>query len=173
MKSINYKLKSHFFFFKKKVGLLYVIIQLLQYYNNTWQIKIKDGCWWPYLSMDRNHFRTDTTRPLGDISDKFLKNPTSGLGGDAIPRKSLRMYGRMDARWSTVRKALPIDTATAKDQIRSAWASTQSDQSSLSAWRMFRYLLPIKHTMKTLLRLGGCPGRSESSLDAHMILYFV
>ena len=27
-------------------------------------VKIKDGCRWPYLLMDRNHFQADTTRPL-------------------------------------------------------------------------------------------------------------
>ena len=29
-------------------------------------VKIKDGCWRPYLSTDRNHFRACTTRPLGE-----------------------------------------------------------------------------------------------------------
>ena len=30
--------------------------------------------------------------------------------------------------------------------------------------------LPFEHTVKTLIRLGGCPGWSESSLGAHVIL---
>ena len=30
--------------------------------------------------------------------------------------------------------------------------------------------LPIEHTAKALIRLGGCPGRSESSLGANVIL---
>ena len=56
-------------------------------------------------------------------------------------------------------------------RLRSAWASTQSDQSlrcpheeSLGPY------LPTKCTAKTLIRLGGCPGWSESSLGAHAIL---
>ena len=28
-------------------------------------VKITDGCRWPYLSTDRNHFQACTTRPLG------------------------------------------------------------------------------------------------------------
>ena len=31
--------------------------------------------------------------------------------------------------------------------------------------------LPIERTAKTLIRLGGCPGWSESSLGAHVILF--
>ena len=27
-------------------------------------VKTKDDCQWPYLSMDRNHFRADTNRSL-------------------------------------------------------------------------------------------------------------
>ena len=52
-----------------------------------------------------------------------------------------------------------------QQRLRSAWASAQSDQSLLSAWRK----LPIQQTVKTLIRLGGCPGWSESSLDTHAI----
>ena len=59
----------------------------------------------------------------------------------------------------------------AQRSLRSAWASAQSDQSlrcpheeSLGPY------LPIECTAKTLIRLGGCPGWSESSLGAHAIL---
>ena len=38
----------------------------------------------------------------GNISDKFRKNPTSGLLGDVITRKSVQTYGHMDAIWSTL-----------------------------------------------------------------------
>ena len=36
-------------------------------------MKIKDGCQWPYLSIDRNILQADTTRPLGKHLDKSLK----------------------------------------------------------------------------------------------------
>ena len=41
-------------------------------------------------------------------------------------------------------------------RLRSAWASAQSDQSSLSAWRKLGSFLPIEHIVKTLIKLGGC-----------------
>ena len=61
----------------------------------------------------------------------------------------------------------------AQQRLRSAWASAQSDQSlrcpheeSLGPY------LPIERTAKTLIRLGGCPGWSESSLGAHPLCWF-
>ena len=55
--------------------------------------------------------------------------------------------------------------------LRSNWAYAQSDQSfrcpreeSLGPWLYF------ERTVKTLIRLGWCPGWSESSLGAHVIL---
>ena len=61
----------------------------------------------------------------------------------------------------------------AQRRLRSAWASAQSDQSlrcpheeSLDPY------LPIKCTAKTLIRLGGCPGWSESSLGAQSFCWF-
>ena len=61
-------------------------------------VKIKDGCRRPYLSTDQNHIRADTTRLLGEHLRQVSKNPTSGLGGHAITRKSLRTDGRT-YRW--------------------------------------------------------------------------
>ena len=59
----------------------------------------------------------------------------------------------------------------AQRRLRSACVSAQSDQSrhcpneeALGPW------LPSERTAKTLIRLGGCPGWSESSLGAHAIL---
>ena len=43
-------------------------------------------------------------------------------------------------------------------------------ESSLSAWRNLGTLATIECTAKTLIRLGGCPGWSESSLGAKVIL---
>ena len=47
--------------------------------------------------------------------------------------------------------------------LRSAWASAQSDQSLRCALRTQGFCM---RTAKTLIRLGGCPGWSESSLGA-------
>ena len=58
-------------------------------------------------------------------------------------------------------------------RLRSAWASAQSDHSlrcpheeCLGTW------LPIERTAKTLIRLGGCPGWSESSLGTQSLCWF-
>ena len=58
-------------------------------------------------------------------------------------------------------------------RLRSAWASAQSYQSicclheeSLGPW------LPTERTVKTLIRLDGCPGWSESSLGTHSFCWF-
>ena len=56
-------------------------------------------------------------------------------------------------------------------RLRSAWASTQSNQEfSLSAWRKPGSLPTHWAPAKTLIRLGGCWGWSESLLDAQVIL---
>ena len=55
--------------------------------------------------------------------------------------------------------------------LRSAWASAQPDQSLRCPHEeTFGPQLPIERTAKTLIRLGGCPGWSESSLGAKTIL---
>ena len=61
----------------------------------------------------------------------------------------------------------------AQRRLRSAWASAQSDQS-------FRCVLNEKlrtqaffmRTAKALIRLGGCPGWSESSLGAQSLCWY-
>ena len=59
----------------------------------------------------------------------------------------------------------------AQRRLRSAWASTQSDRSLCCPHEeSLGPKLPIEHTVKTLIRLGGCPGWSKSSLGAHAIL---
>ena len=40
-------------------------------------VKIKDGCRWPYLLMDWNHFMVCTTRPLGKPLDQVKSNQWS------------------------------------------------------------------------------------------------
>ena len=54
-----------------------------------------------------------------------------------------------------------------------AWASAQSDQSLCCALNgKVRTQAFFMRTAKTLIRLGGCPGWSESSLGAHSFCYF-
>ena len=67
----------------------------------------------------------------------------------------------------------PTKWVCAQRRLRSAWASAQSDQSlrcpheeSLGSY------LPIERKAETLIRLGGCPGWPESSLDAHSFCCF-
>ena len=65
----------------------------------------------------------------------------------------------------------PTKWECAHRRLRSAWASAQSNQSlrcpheeTLGPW------LPIERTAKTLIRLGGFPGWSESSLaNTHFV----
>ena len=55
----------------------------------------------------------------------------------------------------------------AQRRLRSAWASTQSDQSlRCPREETLGPQLPSEHKAKILIRLGGCPGWSESSLGA-------
>ena len=52
-------------------------------------------------------------------------------------------------------------------RFRSAWASAQSDQSLRCPHEeTLGPQVPTERTAKTLIRLGGCPGWSESSLGA-------
>ena len=57
-------------------------------------------------------------------------------------------------------------------RLRSAWASAQSDQSLRCSHETMGPQLPIEHTTKTLIRLGGCPGGSESLLGANSFCWF-
>ena len=61
----------------------------------------------------------------------------------------------------------------AQRRLRSAWASAQSDQSLRCAphW-VAKDPSFFMRTEKTLIRLGGCPGRSESSLCAQSFCWF-
>ena len=55
--------------------------------------------------------------------------------------------------------------------LRSTWASAQSDQSfRYPCEESFGPWLPFERTAKTLIILGWCPGWSESSLGAQVIL---
>ena len=62
----------------------------------------------------------------------------------------------------------------AQRKLRSAWASAQYDQSSLCEHSVqLRIQAFFLRTVKTLIRLGGCPGCSESALGAQVIFMFL
>ena len=62
-------------------------------------------------------------------------------------------------------------------RLRSAWASAQSVKSDQCLRcpheETLGPQLPTEHTAKTLFRLVGCPGWSESSLAVQVILLVV
>ena len=67
----------------------------------------------------------------------------------------------------------PTKWPCAQRRLRSAWASTQSDQTlrcALNGW--LRTQAFFMWTAKTLIRLGGCPFWSESSLGARSLCWF-
>ena len=62
----------------------------------------------------------------------------------------------------------------AQQRLRSAWASAQPDQSLRCAFNgQLRTQGFFMRTLKTLIRLGGCPGWSESSLGTHAVCWFL
>ena len=72
--------------------------------------------------------------------------------------------------WSTAWQNQQNDLC-AQRRLRSAWASAQSDQSQrCPPEAKLGPNLPTERTAKTLIRLGGCPGWSESSLGTKVIL---
>ena len=66
----------------------------------------------------------------------------------------------------------PAKTQITQRRLRSAWASPQSDQSLLCAQWVVRAQGFFMRTAKTLIRLGGCPGWSESLLGAQPQCWF-
>ena len=67
----------------------------------------------------------------------------------------------------------PTKWLCAQRRLRSAWASAQSDQSLRCMLNgKLRTQAFFMRTAKTLIRLGGCPGWSESSLGAHSFCWF-
>ena len=67
----------------------------------------------------------------------------------------------------------PTKWLCAQRRLRSAWVSAQSDQSLRCPHEetLGPYLL-IERPAKTLFRLDGCPGWSESSLGAHSFCWY-
>ena len=87
----------------------------MQDFGDMITVKIKAGCRWPYLPTDRNHFLTDTTRPLGEHLRQVLKKKKKKekkirpvVLEEMRERENVNGHmdgrmGRMDARWSTMR----------------------------------------------------------------------
>ena len=73
-------------------------------------------------------------------------------------------------KWATSWETQRNDVCALR-RLRSAWASAQSDQSSLCTQWVTKEQRLLSRTAKTLIRLGGCPNWSESSLGAHVILF--
>ena len=75
-------------------------------------------------------------------------------------------YGKWATAWQNQQNDL-----CAQRRLRSAWASAQSDQSQrCPPEAKLGPKLPTERRAKTLNRLGGCPGWSESSLGTKVIL---
>ena len=60
--------------------------------------------------------------------------------------------------------------APSEDSVQPGHPPSLITESSLSAWRQLESLAILWAQAKTLIRLGGCPGWSESSRGAHAIL---
>ena len=84
--------------------------------------------------------------------------------------------------WACARQNQKNDMCT-KRRLRSAWASAQSDQSSLSAWRKVGSIAifwvhsedsdQTGRMPRLIIRLGRCPGWSESSLGTRHFVGFI
>ena len=68
-------------------------------------------------------------------------------------------------------KKSKMNVRPAKTQISQGMRQVWSE-SSLSAWRNIGSIATHWAQGKTLIRLGGCPGWSESSLGAHLFCWF-
>ena len=66
----------------------------------------------------------------------------------------------------------PTQRLCAQRRLRSAWASTQCDQSLRMRSMGSQGPKLFSCGQRRLIRLGGCPGWSESSLGAHSLCWF-
>ena len=74
---------------------------------------------------------------------------------------------RADMKWVSAWENQQNGMCT-QPRLRSAWASAQSDQ--ILRWPHAWVLSYPLSAQRRLIRLGGCPGWSESSLSTHAIL---
>ena len=90
-----------------------------------------------------------------------------------IPALSVPLMSGMQVSHLSRDMTKPTKWLCAQRRLRSAWASAQSDQSlrcALNGW--LRTQAFFIRTAKTLIRLVGCPGWSEFSLDAQSLCWF-
>ena len=111
------------------------------------------------------YFQNLAENDLGVTGTKHIVDIIKQL--DSI--HSLSLSGKNN--WATSWQNQQNDCAPSED--RSAWASAQSDQSLRCALNgQLRTQCFFMRTAKTLIRLGGCPGWSESSLGAQSFYWF-
>lgn len=104
---------------------------------------------------------------IGSRNKFFLQEKTQFWNGYVIQGskqclKNLAMYPYEPWYEKKHQSGIP-----AQWNLRSGWASTQSNRGH---GRILYPSLPCRHAAKTLIRLSGCPGWSESSLRAHATL---
>ena len=80
---------------------------------------------------------------------------------------SYRIYNNWDATWQNQQS----DSAPSEDSDQPGHPQSLISLRCPHEERLGSYL-PIERTAKTLIRLGGCPGWSESSLGAHSFCWF-
>ena len=85
----------------------------------------------------------------------------------------MRLFTFFVSNYTSRDMTKPTKWVCAQRRLRSACASAQSDRSLRCPHEEpLGLYLPIERTAKTLIRLGGCPGWSESSLGAHSFCWF-
>ena len=103
----------------------------------------------------------------------FIIPPRSETTKNLFPLSSLPSYASVLILHVNHDMTKPTNWECAQRRLRSAWAFAQSDQSLRCPHEeSFGPSLPIKRTAKTLIRLGECPGWSESSLGAQSLCWF-
>ena len=109
----------------------------------------------PMLKVFWRHFR-NKWRTRTDITSRVTAHRTHGGN-----------------QWAATWQNQQNDLCTQR-RLRSAWASTQSDQSLHCPHEetLGPKLTTERSTANTLIRLGGCPGWSEPLLGAHLFCWF-
>ena len=106
------------------------------------------------LQLDGHRAKTKITKAMYRKSHRHKCKPSSGSNRR---RKQMSRDMTKPTKWVYTQR-----------RLRSAWASARFDQSLRCLHEeTFGPKLPIERTAKTLIKLGGCPGWSESSLGAH------
>ena len=121
-----------------------------------------------YFSIERKNIEenkfptylpTQNNQGRGTANKLFLRIAQKSKHGKLV---------KWAASWQNQRNGM-----CAQRRLRAAWASTQSDQSLRcpheESWGPE---LPTERTAKTLIRLGGCPDWSESSVGPQSFCWF-